>query len=170
MAIRYTTYSYNFPFSERYEKWVITYNDANTFFYSGDGFQKIRADIKPDIVELLSFLSQNNIISGVNYERNYLGGISGIRYSRQDSSIIEATIQFCENNLHYSITKKGHDYLENLYGGSKGAADIAIKKIKKEVVLNYPNPARELIQFLKGRNLIGQNVNPVCDTLSKDIS
>jgi hypothetical protein len=59
--------------------------------------------------------------------------------------------------------------LENLSGGSKGAADIAIKKIKKEIVLNYPNPARELIKYLKDRNLISKNVNPVCDTLSKDI-
>ena len=169
MAIRYTTYSYNFPFSEKYEKWLVTYNNANTFFYSGDGFQKIKADIKPDLNELLSFLSQNNIISGIQYERDFLGRINGIKYSRQDSSIIEAVINFCENNLHYSITKKGHDFVENLYGGSKGAADIAIKKIKKEIVLNYPNPARELIKYLKDRNLISKNVNPVCDTLSKDI-
>jgi len=169
MAIRYTTYSYNFPFSEKYEKWLVTYNNANTFFYSGDGFQKIKADIKPDLNELLSFLSQNNIISGIQYERDFLGRINGIKYSRQDSSIIETVINFCENNLHYSITKKGHDFVENLYGGSKGAADIAIKKIKKEIVLNYPNPARELIKYLKERNLISQNVNPVCDTLSKDL-
>lgn len=169
MAIRYTTYSYNFPFSEKYEKWLVTYNNANTFFYSGDGFQKIKADIKPDLNELLSFLSQNNIISGIQYERDFLGRINGIKYSRQDSSIIEVVINFCENNLHYSITKKGHDFVENLYGGSKGAADIAIKKIKKEIVLNYPNPARELIKYLKERNLISQNVNPVCDTLSKDL-
>ena len=109
------------------------------------------------------------IISGIQYERDFLGRINGIKYSRQDSSIIEAVINFCENNLHYSITKKGHDFVENLYGGSKGAADIAIKKIKKEIVLNYPNPARELIKYLKERNLISQNVNPVCDTLSKDL-
>lgn len=169
MAISYTTYSYNFPFSEKYEKWLVTYNNANTFFYSGDGFQKIKADIKPDINELLSFLSNNNIISGISYQRDFLGRISGISYDRKDSSIIEAVINFCENNLHYSITKKGHDFVENLYGGSKGAADIAIKKIKKEIVLNYPNPARELIKFLKERDLISQNVNPVCDTLSKDL-
>ncbi len=169
MAIRYTTYSYNFPFSEKYEKWLVTYNNANTFFYSGDGFQKIKADIKPDLNELLSFLSQNNIISGISYQRNFMGIVTGINYARKDSSIIEAVINFCENNLHYSITKKGHDFLENLSGGSKGAADIAIKKIKKEIVLNYPNPARELIKYLKDRNLISNNVNPVCDTLSKDI-
>lgn len=169
MAIRYTTYSYNFPFSEKYEKWLVTYNNANTFFYSGDGFQKIKADIKPDLNELLSFLSQNNIISEISYQKNYMGIVTGINYSRKDSTIIESVINFCENNLHYSITKKGHDFVENLYGGSKGAADIAIKKIKKEIVLNYPNPARELIKYLKERNLISQNVNPVCDTLSKDL-
>ena len=169
MAIRYTTYSYNFPFSEKYEKWLVTYNNANTFFYSGDGFQKIKADIKPDLNDLLSFLSQNNIISEITYQRNYMGIVTGINYTRKDSPIIEAVIYFCENNLHYSITKKGHDFIENLYGGSKGATDIAIKKIKKEIVLNYPNPARELIKFLKGRNLISQNVNPTCDTLSKDL-
>ena len=145
MAIRYTTYSYNFPFSEKYEKWLVTYNNANTFFYSGDGYQKIKADIKPDLNELLSFLSQNNIISGITYQKNFMGIVTGINYTRKDSQIIEAVINFCENNLHYSITKKGHDFIENLYGGSKGAADIAIKKIKKEIVLNYPNPARELI-------------------------
>ena len=59
--------------------------------------------------------------------------------------------------------------MENFYGGSKGAADIAIKKIKKEIVLEFPNPARELIKYLKEKRLIDQNVNPVCDTLSKDI-
>lgn len=169
MAIRYTTYSYNFPFSEKYEKWLVTYNNANTFFYSGDGYQKIKADIKPDLNELLSFLSQNNIISGITYQKNFMGIVTGINYTRKDSQIIEAVINFCENNLHYSITKKGHDFIENLYGGSKGAADIAIKKIKKEIVLNYPNPARELIKYLKERNLISQNVNPVCDTLSKNL-
>lgn len=169
MAIRYTTYSYNFPFSEQYEKWLVTYNNDNSFFYGGDGFQRIKADIKPDIIELISFLSQNDIISGIQYEKDFLGRIYGFKYSRQDSSIIEATTQFCENNLHYSITKKGHDFIENLYGGSKGAADIAIKKIKKEIVLNYPNPARELVKYLKEKKLISQNVNPVCDTLSKDI-
>lgn len=167
--ISYTTYSYNFPFSEKYEKWLITYNNANGFLYNGDGFQKIKADIKPDLNELLSFLSQNNIISGLIYQRDFLGRINGINYSRRDSPIIEAVINFCENNLHYSITKKGHDFMENLYGGSKGAADIAIKKIKKEIVLEYPNPARELIKYLKEKKLIDQNVNPVCDTLSKDL-
>ena len=43
------------------------------------------------------------------------------------------------------------------------------KKIKEEIVLEYPNPARELIKYLKEKKLIDQNVNPVCDTLSKDI-
>lgn len=169
MAITYTTYYRGFPFTEKYEKWLITYNNANTFFYKGDGFQKIKADIKPDLIELLSFLSQNNIVSGINYERTFMGTISGIKYSSFYAPIIEATIYFCENCLHYSITKKGHDFIENLYGGNQGASEIAIKKIKKEIVLKYPNPARELIKYLKEKKLINQNVNPVCDTLSKDI-
>ena len=169
MVMRYTTYSYNFPFSEKYEKWLITYNDANTFFYGGDGYQKIKADIKPDLIELLSFLNQNNIISGIDYDRTYFGTISGIRYSRMDAPIIEATIYFCDNYLQYSITKKGHSFSENLLGGNMSASDIAIKKIKKEIVLNYPNPARELIKHLKEKKLISQSINPVCDTLSKEI-
>lgn len=169
MAIRYTTYSYNFPFSEKYEKWLLTYHDVSSFFYSGDGYIKVRADIKPDVMELLSFLSNNNIVGYIQYERTYLGVVSGIKYSRSDASVIEATIHFCENCLQYSITKKGHDFIENLTGGSKGAADIAIKKIKKEIILKYPNPARELIKYLKERKLVSQNINPVCDTLSKDL-
>ena len=113
MAITYTTYYRGFPFTEKYEKWLITYNNANTFFYKGDGFQKIKADIKPDLIELLSFLSQNNIVSGINYERTFMGTISGIKYSSFNAPIIEATIYFCENCLHYSITKKGHDFIFN---------------------------------------------------------
>jgi len=169
MAIRYTTYSYSFPFSEKYEKWHITYNNANTFFFGGDGYQRIKAEIKPDVMELLSFLSKNEIITSIQYEHSYLGMITSIRYSRLDAPIIEETMNFCENNLQYTITKKGHDFLENLSGGSKGAADIAIKKIKKEIIVNYPNPARELIKYLKEKKLISQSINPVCDTLSKDI-
>ena len=175
--ISYTTYSYNFPFSERYEKWIITY-DRVKCFSDGDGYKKVSADIKPDPLSLVVFLCNNNLLSQEAVfwiTKTISAGKDAMFMSLyhqkkiNELKIVSSTFDFCDNQLHYSITKKGYSFSESFWGGSTNAADKAIKKIKEEIVLNYPNPARELIKYLKEKRLIDQNVNPVCDTLSKDL-
>ena len=87
--------------------------------------------------------------------------------TRKDIDIISATFDFCANLLHYNITKNGQS-LAVLFTG-ESVIDRAKNKIKEELIVNYPNPARELIKYLKEKKLIALNVNPVCDTLSKDL-
>ena len=86
---------------------------------------------------------------------------------RKDFDIVSATFDFCAKHLHYCITKNGRSFVELFSGGS--VVDRAKNKIKEELIVNYPNPARELIKYLKEKKLIAPNINPVCDTLSKDL-
>ena len=143
--------------------------------------KKISADIKPDPLSLIAFLGDNNLLSvqdvldifqSVNHnniKRDTMIVPLLAQNKIREHAIASCTFEFCEDHLHYNITKKGYSFSEHFFGGSINAADKAIKKIKEEIVLNYPNPARELIKYLKEKRLIDQNVNPVCDTLSKDL-
>lgn len=175
--ISYTTYSNNFPFSERYEKWILTYNKVKCFS-DGDGNKKISADIKPDPLSLVVFLCNNNLLSqkaifwitqSINAGKVAILTSLYQQNKIRDFQIVSSVLDFCDNSLHYNITKKGYSFSESFWGGSTSATDKAIKKIKEELIMNYPNPARELIKYLKEKKLIDQNVTPVCDTLSKDL-
>lgn len=173
--ITYTTFSYNFPFSERYENWLITY-DSNTGIMAGEGYKKIIADIQPDFIGLIHFLHKNNFVSGpcifaIDRYRQFLGlqPFQHEKISTKDMAFLSETKWFCDNELHYTIKHRGYSASESLFGGSKRASDKAIKKIKNDIVVDYPNPARELINHLKAKGLVPSNVNPICDTLSKDI-
>ena len=67
--MKVTYYNYNFPFTETYQYWDITYHKKS----GSEGLVKIVAEIKPSFSELLKFLKERRLVNSDDIATNIWG-------------------------------------------------------------------------------------------------
>ncbi len=150
-----------------YKHLQVTYN-YHTYWV---GPNKIVADIKPSLAELIQFLSSRNIITvkyshgqwgyfrssdwpdqkDIYVDSTYVPGIMPVThttYSARTSRGIEflnATKEFCDTRWNFQLSARA--YISD---------DNAIKKIRKELNELYPSPPvlKDFTDYLKDKHLI----------------
>jgi hypothetical protein len=164
---------------EKYLGWIIDAKDIAGWFL-GDGVVKLEANIYPDVEELYKFLLENNIVSTsftglmdyiqygqyLSYNRIFRRSLS---YEEEKDLIILNSIFEYRKLKIFKTTKSAHAILSiSATGGSRTTAR-AMNKIKEWIRETLPNPRQDLINCLKDKGLISNDVNPFCEILSKDI-
>lgn len=147
--MRVTYYTYNFPFTETYQYWDVTYHKRT----GSEGLIKIVADIKPSFGELLKFLKERRLVNNNDITTNMWGEYiaqtsNGKRYG-------EALVSFCCTQFNFKLSAWGYSFGDAFSGGDTSCSNKAIKKIKKQLAENYPAAlTKDFIEFLANKGLV----------------
>lgn len=147
--MRVTYYNYNFPFTETFLYWDITYNKKT----GSEGLVKIVAEIRPSFSELLKFLMERRLVSSNDITINMWGAY--IAQTSNGQKFGEALVCFCKTKFNFQLSSWGYSFGDAFVGGDTRGTDKAINKIKKQLNENYPSLiTKDFIEYLTKEGLV----------------
>ena len=147
--MKVTYYNYNFPFTETYQYWDITYHKKS----GSEGLVKIVAEIKPSFSELLKFLKERRLVNSDDIATNIWGAY--IAQSSNGKRFGEALASFCNTQFNFQLSAWGYSFSNAFAGGDTRCTDKAIKKIKKQLTEQHSTSlTMDCVEYLTNKGLL----------------